>query len=303
MNIVYVASEENPFAKTGGLADVLGSLPQSAAEANGGGKTKVLTFLPKYAAVDTQRYPLRPVGGEISVPIGPRLEKGQVWTLTQPLETAPNVKSYFIENRKYFDRPTLYGYGSDDFKDNNERFTFFARGVLEFCKNIGFAPDILHCHDWQTGLIPAYLKIVYHSDPFFQRTRTIFTIHNIAYQGIFPAKTVALAGFPDSEFTPEKLEYYGQLSMLKAGILYADKVTTVSPTYAREVVENPNFGRGMDGLLRERQHDFVGILNGLDYGEWNPAQDSYLAGTFSPRSKNWSAQKKKCKADLQKQIG
>lgn len=322
MKILFAASEATPFVKTGGLADVLGSLPQAIQSRLQKEKQKgsqVAVVLPKYSLIEESSFSFKPLTGKILVPVGDRIETGTIWTLDPskrashstprpphpphpPHPQLKNLSVYFIENRKYFNRSALYRTEKGDFDDNDERFIFFSRAVLELCKFIDFVPDIIHCHDWQTGLIPAYLKTLYHTDAFFHRTATVFTIHNIAYQGLFPKQTLFLAGFNWHDFTPEKLEYYEQINFLKAALVFADKISTVSPTYSQEVREKSEFGRGMEGVLKARSKDFFGILNGLDRSEWDPAKDSNLLARFSQKSKNLIATKKICKKNLQKTL-
>lgn len=306
MKILFATSECTPFAKTGGLADVLGELPYAILsllnkETNG---SQVVTVLPKYLLIGEKSFDLQKLPGKILVSVGDRIEEGIVWKTVRPDPLGQNgdVTVYFIENKKYFDRPALYRTAEKDFVDNDERFIFFSRAVLELCKFVDFVPDIVHCHDWQTGLIPAYLKTVYRADAFFHRTATVFTIHNIAYQGIFPKQTLFWAGFSWHDFTPEYLEYYNQICFLKAGLVYADKISTVSPTYAQEVMESAEFGRGMEGVLKVRKEDFVGILNGLDTQTWDPSKDLNLAMLFSIEDPDLIKKKKVCKKNLQKSL-
>ena len=302
MKILFATSECNPFVKTGGLADVLGSLPPALASVRSGEKTEVAVVLPKYSQIDQDRFPLKALPGKFWIPIGDRAEEATVWTVdaSRPENAAlPKVPFYFIDNRKYFHRPGIYQTPEKDFPDNDERFIFFSRAVLELAKFVDFRPDVIHCHDWQTGLVPAYLKTLYRTDAFFHRTASLFTIHNIAYQGIFPRHSLFLAGFSWHDFTPERLEYYDQVCFLKAGLVCADKLSTVSPTYCEEVQKHSEFGRGMEGILRSRSKDFHGILNGLDYAEWDPAKDANLAKKYSPKMKDWAARKKADKRALQ----
>lgn len=303
MKIVFAVSECAPYVKTGGLADVAGSLPP-ALLAQSKKPLQIIRVLPRYSVVEKNFSNWEVLPGKILVPIGDRLEAGTIGesTETNSRKKRSWLKTYFIGNKKYFDRPGIYRSKDKDFDDNDERFIFFSRAVLELCKWIDFQPDILHCHDWQTGLIPAYLKTVYQIDAFFHKTAALFTIHNIAYQGNFPKHSLFLAGFSWHDFTPAKLEYYDQLSFLKAGLIYADKITTVSPTYAKEIQSSPKFGCGMEGILKTRDQDFVGILNGLDEEEWNPAKDREIAVNFSAKSKDYWSAKQKCKLDLQRAL-
>ncbi len=299
MNVLFTASEAVPFCKTGGLADVAGELPRALQGLlPGKNKSKIIRFLPKYSSIDSRKFSLSKIPGKIKIPIGETIEEGEVYHHQEK-----NLSTFFVENKKYFDRPGIYGQSARDFEDNDERFIFFSRAALEFCKLINFKPDVIHAHDWQTGLIPAYLKTIYATDAFFQRTASVFTIHNIAYQGIFPKQSLYLAGLGWSEFTPEKLEYFDSISFLKAGLSYAGFVTTVSPRYAREIQETKQFGRGMEGLLKTRSKKLKGILNGLDETTWNPSKDPFIAAKYSPKSKDFEWKKNSCKRALQKLAG
>ena len=295
MKILMVASECVPFVKVGGLADVVGTLSRYLKKA----KNDVRIILPAYQKIDRKKYPMKKVKGRLIIPIGDHYEEAEVLLgqLGKPPEAVP---VYFINAPKYFDRPEVYRTSEGDFADNAERFIFFSRAALETAKLVDFQPEIIHSHDWQTGLIPAYLKTLYRIDAFFQSTRTVFTIHNIAYQGMFPAETMTLAGFSWDEFSPDKMEYYGQMNFLKIALVYADGLTTVSPTYAQEIKSGPEFGRGMEGILNARAEALKGILNGIDYEEWNPATDPHIAARFSPKDIKGKAI---CKADLQNTVG
>lgn len=267
MNIVMAASEAFPFCKTGGLADVVGALSQQLGMRKG---NKVILFLPQYRNI-TRVSSLKVVPGVYLIPIGGRIEQ-----VTLSYINWGSVIVFFIGNRKYFDRPELYRTKTGEYPDNDERFILFCRAVLEGCKFVGFRPDIIHCHDWQTGLIPAYLKTVYKLDAFYTRTRSLFTIHNIAYQGHFPYSTYEKAGFHPVDYTPDKFEYYGGVSFLKSGLVFADNINTVSPTYAKEVQNDPSKGFGLEGVLRYRSKNFCGIVNGIDTEIWDPETDPIL---------------------------
>lgn len=268
MNIVLAASEAFPFCKTGGLADVVGALCQQFAGRRG---NKVLLFLPHYRNI-TRVSSLKIVPGVYLIPIGDKIEQASLSYVNWG-----NVLVFFINNRHYFDRPALYRTKEGEYGDNDERFIFFNRAVLEGCKFIGFRPDIIHCHDWQTGLIPAYLKTVYKLDAFYTRTHSLFTIHNIAYQGHYPYSSFRKAGFHPVDYTPEKFEYYGGISFLKSGLVFADQINTVSPNYAKEVQKNAAMGFGLEGVLRTRSDHFCGILNGIDTDVWDPELDPVLS--------------------------
>lgn len=290
MNIVLAASEAFPFCKTGGLADVVGALTQDFSRTRG---TKVLLFLPRYRNIKNASS-LRTVPGVFYIPVGSRLEPAQISYLKWG-----NALVFFVESNKYFDRPDLYFTKSGDYADNDERFMFFSRAVLEACKFIGFRPDIIHAHDWQTGLLPAYLKTVYKTDAFFTRTRCMFTIHNIAYQGCFSRSSFVKAGFFEPDFTPDKFEYWGGISYLKTGIVFADKVNTVSPTYAQELLRGDN-SFGLEGVLRSKGQDFLGIINGIDGEVWDPQNDTILPMGYDDESLKGKAV---CKTALQKETG
>lgn len=267
MNIVMAASEAFPFCKTGGLADVVGALSQQLGMRRG---NKVILFLPHYRNI-TRVSSLKVVPGVYLIPIGGRIEQ-----VTLSYINWGSVIVFFIGNRKYFDRPELYRTKNGEYPDNDERFILFCRAVLEGCKFVGFRPYIIHCHDWQTGLIPAYLKTVYKLDAFYTRTRSLFTIHNIAYQGHYPYSSYEKAGFHPVDYTPDKFEYYGGMSFLKSGLVFADNINTVSPTYAKEVQNDPSKGFGLEGVLRYRSKNFCGIVNGIDTEIWDPETDPIL---------------------------
>lgn len=272
MKILFAATEAVPFCKTGGLADVIGALPKALRRK----RHDVRVMLPKYKSIRVQEFGLKQTRDRVRVPVGEHIETGEIWTT----KSDTGVPFYFIQHEGYFGRPGLYRSPDGDYPDNAERFIFFSRAVLEACKAIDFQPDVIHCHDWQTGMVAAFLKIQKQTDAFFQHTTSVFTIHNLAYQGIFGREAVLLAGLPWSEFTYDKLEYHGKLSFLKAGLAYSDMLTTVSPTYAKQIQSSPEFGVGMEGLLLHRSGDLAGILNGLDLDEWDPAQDPFLAKPF-----------------------
>ena len=293
MNIILAASEIFPFCKTGGLADVAGALSQVFSRAKG---NKLVVFVPKYRNVGGGMFSLKAVPGSFNVPVGDRIEQASLFRADWGKATV-----YFVDCPKYFDRGELYRTKSGDFQDNDERFIFFSRAVLEGAKFIDFKPDLIHCHDWQTGLIPAYLRTLYRIDAFFARTGSMFTIHNMAFQGCFSRETLFKAGFGWLEFSPDKLEYYGGINFLKAGIVYADRVNTVSPTYAKEVCALPEFGRGLEGVLLARGAAFSGIINGIDTEVWNPETDSFLPRGYEPRS--FTKGKIACRKILQEKLG
>ena len=194
-----------------------------------------------------------------------------------------NVQVYFIRNDAFFDREGIYGNKSGEYSDNLERFEFFCSKSLELFKKLKLKVDVLHCHDWQTCLIPAYLKSLYGEDPLFKNVKSVLTIHNMAYQGVFPKEEFSKLKLDKNFFTPEGFEFYDQINLLKGGIIYSDMVTTVSQTYAREI-QAPQLGCGLEGVLKRRKMPVKGILNGLDYERWNPATDQYITKTYSPEN-------------------
>lgn len=284
------ASEGVPFSKTGGLADVAGSLPLALKQAG----CEVRLVLPLYRGLK-EKFSLRPMDGNLLIPLGNRVETADI----HEGKMERNIPVYFVGHERYFDREYLYQTPQADYEDNAERFTFFSRAVLECAKAVGFKPDIIHAHDWQTGLIPAYLKTLYRIDAFFNRTASVFTIHNLAYQGSFPKDTLFLTGLGWAEFTPDKLEFYDQISFLKSGLVYADALTTVSPTYAKEI-QKAEFGRGLEGVLIERSASLFGILNGIDDKDWNPAKDKHIPKCYAKASLSGKAF---CKKHLQEELG
>jgi starch synthase len=290
MKILFAASEAAPFAKTGGLADVAGSLPPALAALG----NDVRLVMPRYRCVDADRFGLKRVAS-FSVPLGSWQERCDV--LQGSLGNKITV--YFVNKDIYFDRPELYQTRLGDFRDNAERFTFFSRAVLELCRSLDFAPDIVHCNDWQTGLVPFFLKTFYHGSAPFERTKSVFTVHNLGYQGTFWHWDMRLLGAGWEHFTPEGLEFWGKISFLKAGLVYSDIITTVSKTYSREI-QTPEYGHGLEGVLAKRTSDLFGIVNGIDYDEWDPAKDGTIAQKYSVAR---PAGKAACKADLLKKTG
>ena len=266
LRILYVAAEVAPFAKTGGLADVAGALPQALARLG----HDVRVVMPLHRGVEAVAGPLRVAVPRVTIPIGDRTVEGAL------LEgrLGEGVPVYFVAQDGYYDRPALYG-ASDDC----ERFIFFCRSVLAALPDLGWTPQVVHANDWQAGLIPVYLETLYRDMPAYADVATVFTVHNLAYQGVFWHYDLPMTGLGWDLFTPAGIEFYGHLSLLKGGLIFADLLTTVSPTYAREI-QTPEFGERMDGVLRERSADLVGILNGLDVLAWNPATDPDIPKRF-----------------------
>jgi starch synthase len=271
MKIVFAASEAAPFAKTGGLAEVAGSLPTAISMLG----HEVYVIMPYYPQVRQHASRCRHAT-DLLIPIGTWKEHGEV------LETrlSRNVTVFFIKKDIYFDRPDLYGTARGDYPDNAERFIFFSRAVLELCIALDLRPDIIHCNDWQTGLVPLYLRTRYGNEESLRRSKSIFTLHNLGYQGLFWHWDMKLTGLDWDVFTPKGLEFWGKINFLKAGLVYADLITTVSRTYSREI-QTPEYGNGLDGLLKQRSKSLHGILTGIDVTAWDPAHDPSLPKNYS----------------------
>ena len=290
MRIALITSEVVPFSKTGGLADVCGAL----ARALSGLGADVTVVSPLYREVRRNGIRTKPVKAEFTLTLGERRIHGGAERTTIPGTKIPVL---FIRQDEFYDRDGLYGTPEGDHKDNAARFIFFCRAALEVLRATGEPPDIVHVHDWQTGLIPIYLKTLFQKD--FPDTASVLTIHNLAYQGLFWHWDMKLTGLDWQHFNWLEMEFFGKINLLKTGIVHADAITTVSPTYAREI-QTKELGCGLDGALEVRLEDLHGILNGADYGEWDPAQDSLLPAKYSVKS---LAGKAKCKAELQKECG
>jgi starch synthase len=280
-----VTSEAHPFAKTGGLAEVTGALPLALARLG----HRVTLIIPRYRGIEVGRV------DEATFSLAGR--SVGVGFARQPL--AAGVEAVLVDAPDLFDREGLYGTADGDYADNAWRFAVFSRAALEFARLSGQRPSIIHAHEWQTGLVPAYQKMHFSHDPIVGGVPSIFTIHNLAFQGIFPAATLDEIGLGWEVFNVQAMEYFGKISYLKAGINFSEKITTVSPNYAREVV-TPEMGFGFNGVLARRQSDLVGILNGIDTERWNPAADAFVAAPFSARN---LAGKRKAKALLLEHAG
>ena len=260
MRILFLSSEIEPFAKTGGLADVAGSLP-IALERKG---VEVHLAMPKYPLVNSQK-------------------EGKI---------GKSIRVRFIENQGFFNRPGLYGEKGKDYPDNLERFSFFCRRALDLFKEENLKPDLIHCNDWQTALVPVYLKSIFRNDLFFRGVKAVFTIHNLGYQGLFPAEELRKSGLDDSYFHMEALEFYGKVNLLKGGLVFSDLLTTVSPTYSREI-QTSEFGHGLEGVLSKRKNDLYGIINGIDQDLWDPAKDRDIPKRFTPQTIEGKSENKK----------
>ncbi len=272
MRVLEVASEAAPFAKTGGLADVAGALP----EALGRLGCDVTLVMPAYRDVFAKGLAIEPTGIEFEVPIGTRRSLARLLRCRLP---DARTTVLLVSNDEYFDRPSLYG-GAEDYPDNAERFIFFSRAAIEVAARQERPYDLVHCHDWQTGLVPAYQKLLYGSAPSVANARTVMTIHNMAYQGLFWHWDMLLTGLDWKHFNWQQMEFYNQLNLLKTGIVFADSVSTVSPTYAREIQQAPG-GCGLEGVLAARSDVLTGIVNGIDTDAWNPATDRLIPRPYT----------------------
>ena len=281
MKILFVSSEGLPYSKTGGLADVVEALPKALVAVG----HEVAVLLPRYHGnkiTSTIIY-------SVTIPLGdtlrfPTLAEGQ---------SVEGVRYFFVDDPAYFDREQLYGDKSGDYPDNAERFAEFSRAAIEFTKRV-WLPDVIHCHDWQSALVPVLLRSQHATDPVVRSLPVVFTIHNLGYQGLFPQTVMRKIGLPDNLFTMDALEYYGKVNYLKGGLLFADYLTTVSRRYAKEI-QTPEFGLGLEGVIRHRSERLVGILNGVDYSVWSPEADTFIAQNYSAHNLDG---KKACKKNL-----
>lgn len=288
MQIAFAASECVPFSKTGGLADVVGALPKALAELG----HKVSVFIPRYRQTHLENP--KTLIRSITVPFDDQYRFCSV--LDGGVHSG--VQFHFIEYPEFFDREALYGTSLGDYHDNAERFALFSRAVIEATKILG-VPDVFHCHDWQSALIPVLLRTLYEEDPAFRSVPTVFTIHNIGYQGLFSPDTLPLLMLPWDLFTITKMEFYGKLNFLKGALVYSDFITTVSRKYAQEI-QTAEYGFGLEGVLRARSSVVAGILNGVDYNEWSPEHDKLIAAKYFPDN---LAGKEQDKRDLLKEFG
>lgn len=273
MRIAHAVSELFPYLKTGGLADMVAALTGSLVDRG----HQVVVFLPGYRTLlDGPHAKGAKLTHRLKIEMGDAFLAGDVLTLTPRL----GLTLHLICREEFFDRQRPYWTGERDYDDNDARFIFFQKAVAELLRLTDYKADIVHCHDWQTGMLPLFLRDAERRYDTTLALKTVFTIHNIAYQGIFPRKSFALTNLPEELMGIDGLEYYDQICMLKAGIVFADLVTTVSPRYAQEI-QTPEFGNGMDGVIATRLDDLHGILNGIDTGVWNPAVDASLPARYS----------------------
>jgi starch synthase len=291
LRVLICSSEAAPYAKTGGLADVSAALPEALQQLG----CDVRLFLPLHRCVREVAGPMRLRAGGIPLEIGARSYHGNLWEAT----SASGIPVYFLEKPEFFDRTGLYGTPDGDYEDNADRFIAFSQAVLPLCKHLGWFPSILHSHDWQAALVSAYWFHQWRYDPDFALSGTVFTIHNLAYQGIFPASHFALTHLPPHAFSVDGMEFWDNCSFLKAGLVFSDFLTTVSPRYSQEI-QTPDLGCGLDGVLRNRRSDLTGILNGVDYLVWDPATDPYIPAHYSGVCPGG---KKLCKERLLAELG
>ena len=289
MKIVFCASEGVPFSKTGGLADVVGALPQALA-ANG---HEVQVILPRYRM--TKPGKTHPQGKTLTLP----LSSGFKFATVQDGGESGGVRTYLVDIPELFDRDGLYQLKGVDYPDNHLRFAAFSLASIEFLKRLGTPPDVLHCHDWQSALVPIYLRNLYQGDSFFEKTGIVFTIHNIGYQGHFPPSVLSEISLDSRLFSIDGLEFWGKVNLLKGGIVFSDFVTTVSRKYSEEI-QTAEFGYGLEGVLKSRADRLTGILNGVDYDVWSPQKDTMIAANYGQVDLKG---KEICKKDLLQKMG
>ena len=295
MKIVMVASEMSPYSKTGGLGDAISGLAKELVSLG-----QQVTCIVPYYRCSWDKANAKPSGMKLTVPIGQKQVTADIWE-TQPKNGAGEGKLQVILVRRdeYYDRSDLYAAAERDYEDNAERFIFLSKIAVEWIRVREMYPDIVHCHDWQTGLVPLFLRLEEQSHKTRIATKTVFTIHNIAYQGIFWSLDFPMTNLPWQFFTPDGMEFYGQMNLLKAGILFSDLLTTVSPKYAQEI-QTQEYAHGLENPVRSRADRLRGILNGVDHEEWNPEADPHIAKHFSAANLEG---KKACKAELLELFG
>ncbi|MCE5303442.1 MAG: glycogen synthase GlgA [Planctomycetaceae bacterium] len=293
MNILLATSEAVPFAKTGGLADVCGALPLALAELG----HHVSVVLPAYRQTRYCGQRIEPLGIDFIIPIGSKMVTGHLLRSTMP---GGRVPVYLVEQDQYYDRDELYNVDGKDYVDNCERFVFFSRAVLEAIRLLDLPVDVLHVNDWQTGLVPAYLKIEYHNVPRYENIAALLTVHNLSYQGQFWHWDMLLTGLDWKYFNWHQMEFHGNLNLLKTGMVFSDSINTVSPRYAQEIQSSP-LGCGLEGVLQHRHDVLSGILNGIDPQEWNPETDPHLTAHYNAATVDQG--KPLCKKALQQELG
>ena len=293
MKILLASSEVVPFAKTGGLADVCGALPIELAKLG----HDVTVILPAFRSTKTCGQPITDSGIDFEVPIGNKVVTGRYLKSHLPNSDVPVI---LVDQPHYFDRNELYLENGRDYKDNCERFVFFNRAVMESIRMLELDVDLIHANDWQTGLLPAFQKIEYENAPGYEHIATLLTIHNMAYQGQFWHWDMLMTGLDWKYFNWRQMEFHGGLNLLKTGIVFADSLSTVSPQYALEI-QGPPLGCGLEGVLAHRSNILSGIINGVDYGIWNPLSDPHLPTNYDAQS--WQRGKRVCKAEVQQELG
>ena len=269
MKILFVASEGLPFSKTGGLADVMEALPKSLASLG----HEVAVLLPRYRNTKATTV----VAPALTIPMGDTLRFPAIINGG----TLRGVRYYFVEDPEYFDRDQVYGVAGRDYPDNAERFAELCRAAVEFCKHV-WMPDVIHCHDWQSALVPVLLRTQYEKDVMVGGLSVIFTIHNMGYHGTFPREILRKIDLPETLFDIDAMEFYGRVNFLKGALIFSDYLTTVSRKYAEEI-QTPDYGHGLDGVVRNRADRLTGILNGVDYAAWNPEKDKFIAAKYSAK--------------------
>jgi len=289
MRIVHVSSECVPYAKTGGLGDVVPALSKALAKSG----NEVYIFLPRYGIINLEKLTL--IKNDIMIDFN----KQNTYFNVYKDETIEGVKVFFIDYAPLYDRKGVYGEGGMDFKDNGVRYLFLARAVIESCLALNIIPDVFHCHDWQASFVPIYLRTLYSSNELMKGVPVLLTIHNLSFQGLFPPEEIWGYTYLDynSFFHMEGLEFYGKVNFLKGGIIYSDIITTVSPTYSKEIQEEEQ-GCGLEGLLRKRRDYIYGVLNGVDYEIWNPETDPFIPYHYSEEDLSG---KMRCKEELMRE--
>lgn len=288
MRVLMITPEATPFAQTGGLGEVLSALPAELA----GLGVEVDVVMPKYRGIHPDKFDLEKLDISIDVTLNAKEVTSRLWKF----DDRRGVRYLFLECDDYYDREALYGTADADYEDNAERFVFLTRAAIELAVSSGTHYDIFHSHDWQAALTPVYLRTLYAGEPSLQESAAVMTIHNLGYQGIFWHLDMPLVGVGWEFFTPKHMEFHGKLNFLKSGIVFADKVNTVSLGYRNEIL-TPEFGFGLEGILQEKGSHLSGILNGVDYTIWNPEHDPLICAAFSA---NDLTGKSLCKAELQK---
>ncbi len=286
MKILFVAPEGLPYSKTGGLADIIEALPKALVALG----HEVTVLLPRYRKTKTVAVTVP----SLTVPMGAQLR----FPAIAEGGTLHGVRYYFVDDAEYFDRDQLYGVAGKDYPDNAERYAEFCGAAIEFCKQV-WMPEVIHCHDWQAGLVPVLLRTRYSEDSAVRKLPVVFTIHNMGYHGAFPSETMEKIGLPESLFTIDAMEFYGRVNFLKGALIYSDYLTTVSPKYAEEI-KTAEYGHGLEGVVRNRADRLTGILNGVDYAAWSPERDKVIASRYSPKDLSG---KLLCKKDLLQVFG